>query len=533
MDIQLLDCTLRDGGYINDWKFGYDNIVNIFERLADSNVDIVELGFIDARREYDPDRTILPDTNSFNRTYGNLSKKNAMLVTMIDYGTCHIENLQPCSETVLDGIRVIFKKEKMIPALEFCTQVKALGYKVFTQAVSITAYNDEELSELIERVNNVKPYALSMVDTYGLLHQNNLEHILKIIDEKLADGIRIGYHSHNNFQLGYSNSIEVINSNSKHDILVDGSLYGMGKSAGNAPVELTAMYLNRFCGKNYDISQMLEAIEVNLMGFYNKTPWGYKLFYYIAASNNCHPNYVSYLLNKNTLSIASVNELLSKLQGEKKLLYDEKYIETLYDAYQSNDCDDSSALSELKKVLLQKPLLLLGPGNNFINEFDKVEEYIKEYNPLIISINYIPGQLKPDYVFLSNAKRYNSVMGEIKHNSYDDIKTIATSNVMKVDTSFDYVLNYDSLIDTSTEIRDNSLVMFLRVLKNIGARDIALAGFDGYSADHMNYYNTNMEYDFAKEKAQYLNDYTNEFLNKNKDCLSIRFITKTFYRQEA
>ena len=156
-EIKLLDCTLRDGGYVNDWRFGRTNIESIFERLVDANVDIIEVGFLDDRRPFDKDRSIFPDTCSVDKIYGHLDKKQAMVVGMIDYGTCAIENLAPCSESYLDGIRVIFKKGKMHQAMEYCRQVKALGYKVFSQLVSVTSYSDEELLELISLVNDVKP----------------------------------------------------------------------------------------------------------------------------------------------------------------------------------------------------------------------------------------------------------------------------------------------------------------------------------------------------------------------------------------
>ena len=89
--ISLLDCTLRDGGYVNDWKFGRINIASIFERLVDANIDIVEVGFLDDRRPYDIDRSILPNTNSLDSTYGKLDKKNTKIAAMIDFGTCDIK----------------------------------------------------------------------------------------------------------------------------------------------------------------------------------------------------------------------------------------------------------------------------------------------------------------------------------------------------------------------------------------------------------------------------------------------------------
>ena len=305
-DIKLLDCTLRDGGYVNDWEFGRDNIVNIFERLVSAGVDIIEVGFLDERRPFDPNRSIFPDTESANKIYGRLDKGNAMVVAMIDYGTCGIEHLQPASETCLDGIRVIFKNFKKEKAIAFCKEVKALGYKVFAQAVSITSYTDRELLDLVDLVNDLEPEALSIVDTYGLMHEDHVQHYFELMDYNLKPGIKIGYHAHNNFQLAYSNSIELLRVPTRRTIVIDGSLHGMGKSAGNLPIELMSMYLNGNYGKSFDISQLLEAIDMNIMPFYRKTPWGYKMFYYIAASHQCHPNYVDWLMNKQTLSLSQI-----------------------------------------------------------------------------------------------------------------------------------------------------------------------------------------------------------------------------------
>lgn len=206
-NISLLDCTLRDGGYVNDWRFGYSNIVSLFERLVDAKVDIIEVGFLDDRRPFDIDRSIFPDTKSADQLYGSLDKKNVMTVGMIDFGTCAIDNLSRCEDSCLDGIRVIFKKGKMHPAMEFCKQVKELGYKVFSQLVSVTSYTDEELLELIGLVNDVRPYSVSMVDTYGLMDDDCLLHLYKILDDNVNPETRIGFHAHNNFQLGYSNTL--------------------------------------------------------------------------------------------------------------------------------------------------------------------------------------------------------------------------------------------------------------------------------------------------------------------------------------
>ena len=525
--VSLLDCTLRDGGYVNDWNFGHDNLVSIFERLVDAKVDIIEIGFLDERRPFDINRSIMPDTDSVTKIYGKLDRKQAMVVGMIDYGTCGLDHIKPCSECFLDGIRVIFKKHLREPALAFCKSLKELGYKVFAQLVSITSYSDDEMLDLIKLANDVKPYAVSMVDTYGLMHQNNLLHYFELLNSNLDVSIGLGYHAHNNFQMGYANCIAMLSNHINRPMVVDGSIYGMGKSAGNAPIELIAMHMNNFMGKQYQVSQILEAIDSNISQFYHAATWGYNIFYYIAASNDCHPDYVAYLMNKRTLSIKSINELLGKLQGEKKLLYDKNYIEELYRQYQENEINDKADKKKLEDRLSGKNILLIGPGITMKTQEGAVRKFVNNNHPTIISVNHVPESFNPDYIFLSNSKRYVQLATRLSQEKYS---LIATSNITGTnEDAFDFILNFSTLIDKDAEIIDNSFIMLLKILINVGCTKVTLAGFDGYSSNSSNYFDTAMEYDSAKNMAQYLNNYTQNFLMEIHEQLEVVFLTDSRY----
>lgn len=527
---QLLDCTLRDGGYVNDWDFGHDKITEVFERLVSSGVEVIEIGFLDERRKFDMNYTIMPNTQAVNRIFNGLDKGDAMVVAMIDYGTCSIDSIQSCQETFLDGIRVIFKEQLMYDALAFCKQLKDLGYKVFAQMVSVTTYTDEKLKEYADLVNSVMPYATSMVDTYGFLDQQKLMHIFKILDKYLDPQIKVGFHAHNNFQLGYANSMEYLNSSVERTILADGTLYGMGKSAGNAPLELLMMYMNEHFGANYDVSQALEAIDNAIMDIYQKQYWGYNLFFYIAASTKCHPNYVSFLMNKKTLSVKQITEILNGIEPAKKLMYDVKYAENLYLDYQNIECDDNADLNALKKQFKGTDVLLIGPGNNIKRQKSRVKNFIAEKNPLKVAVNYVPKDFAVDYVFLTKSKRYTQLLCDLKGSMNEKVDIIATSNVTKTAGKFKYVLKYGSLIDRNTEIIDNSLVMLLKAMMRIDVKKVSLAGFDGYSKSSDNYFNTSREYSFAKEKASYLNEYVQEFLDSVKNIIEVDFITRSHYQ---
>ena len=527
----LLDCTLRDGGYVNDWEFGHDKITEIFERLVSSGVEFIEIGFLDERRTFDRNRTIFPDTQSANKIFAGLDKGDATILAMIDYGTCGIEHLQPAEDTMIDGIRVIFKEHLMYDALAFCKQVKDLGYKVFAQMVSVTTYTDEKLKVYAEECNKLMPFATSMVDTYGLLDEEHLMHIFGILDANLDPAIKEGFHAHNNFQLGYANAKAFLSCDSPRDLLADGTLYGMGKSAGNAPLELLLMYRNEKQGANYDVSQALEAIDNVILDIYRKQYWGYNMFFYIAASTQCHPNYVRYFMNKKTLSVKQILDILHSLKKEKQLLYDAKYAEQIYLEYQSVECDDKKTLNELKRQFSNQEILLIGPGKNIQRQKSKVRDYIVEHRPLTVAVNYAPKDIKVDYIFLTKSKRYTQLMNDLQDSINENVDIIATSNVTKTAGTFRYVLKYESLIDPDTEIIDNSLVMLVKAMIEIGVNAVNLAGFDGYSKSEDNYFDISREYSFVKEKSGYLNQYVKDFLQEVGDTIQVNFITRSHYQE--
>lgn len=533
MSIKLLDCTLRDGGYNNDWNFGHDNLINLFERSTSSGIDIIEIGFIDNRYPFDINKSIMPDTTCVEKIWGKLDKKKTKVVAMIDYGTCELETIQPCKDSFLDGIRVIFKMDLMHEALDYCQKLKDLGYLVFSQGVSFTTYTNEKLVEIVEKLNIIKPHAFSVVDTYGLMDINLLNHYYEFLDNHLDKDIAIGFHAHNNFQLAFANCMELArkHGDKPRDLLLDGSIFGMGKGAGNAPLELLITFMNENFNTHYDINQILEAIDVNVLDLYKQFHWGYSFKAFISASNDCHPNYVSDLLDKKTLSVKSINEILQKIEkGPKKLLYDKNLIEQLYVDYQKNSCSDDVDYSKITSVINGKKVLLIGPGKSVLKDKDKILNFIETEKPVVFSINFIPDIVDIDFLFLTNSKRYVQQSIAIIQAS-DKIKIIATSNVTRAAGKFDINLDYETLIDRDAVFIDNSFIMALKVMMTCGVKDIALAGFDGYSlSKESDYFSSKMEYEFSKRMGQEINAYVDKMLASMKSGLNIQFITPTIYK---
>ncbi len=531
-NVFLLDCTLRDGGFINEWRFGRGDIANLFERSVSAGIDYIEAGFIDEREEFDPDRTITPDSEGMDRIIKGLSHGNSKIFAMIDYGTCDISRIKPARESEIDGIRVMIKKKTRFEALEFCRKLKEKGYLVGAQPVSVTGYDDDEMRELVKEINRLDPFAMYIVDTYGLLDRSHLLHIFDLIDGELNPGIKIGYHAHNNFQLAFSNSVALMEAASERDIIIDGSAYGMGKSAGNCPLELLTAYLNENRGKRYHTSQILEMIDTGIMKIYESSPWGYQMQYFLCASNDCHPKYAQYLLQKKTLSVKQIDDILSGIDKEKSLSFDKAYIEKLYVEYQKNNINDSKDIERLKNVFSKyDSVLILGPAPSLREKKEDIESYIERKDPLILTINFLPGEYQPDMLFLSNTKRYMQLSSRLeKAEGKALIPVIATSNLTAAGEGFDYDLDYSSLIDEGFEIPDNSLPMCLRMLHKAGVKKAALAGFDGYVTEKgKNYSEPAMEYEFAADYAIRLNSYTAGVINGLKKDMDIEFVTPSRY----
>lgn len=527
--INILDCTLRDGGFVNDWRFGFGSIKSIISRLDKSGIEIIEVGFLDDRRAIDHDRTILPDTASYAHLLKDLSISGSMIVAMIDFGSCPLSSIELSSSTKIDGIRVIFKKKDQDEALAYIAEIKKKGYKIFVNPVSITGYTDDEIASLVEKINVIEPYAVSVVDTYGLMHGKDLDHYFSIFNDSLNPDISIGYHSHNNFQLAYANSVELTKKQLERDLIIDCSLYGMGKGAGNANTELVAMYLNENFGKKYDINQLLEAIDVDVLKELDKGKWGYSLPYYISALNDCHPDYVKHLLGKKTLAVKSVNEIISAIPPKDKLTFNLLLVEKLYVDYQNIEYSDDTEYVRLAEDLQGRKILLLGPGISILTDYDKIAKYISNNNPVVISINFIIDEYPIDFVFMGNSKRYSQFFHKIYGNR-TEMKVICTSNITESTKQIDYLFNFTSLVNTPDSIRDNPLLMLLKILQRCNKSEVVLAGFDGYTEKNdKNYYGDYIPLLYCQDDVLKRNQAITDALGVLSSRMRISSLTKTIY----
>ena len=327
--IQILDCTLRDGGYCNDWQFGEQNIRKITNGLKEANIDIVECGFLTQKSKFGNDVSKYNSIEEFRDIIPD-DRKDKLFVAMINYGEYNIDDIPKNDHKSIDGIRLAFHKKDRFEALKICELIQKKGYLVFVQPMVSMNYTDEEFLDLVNRTSVFNPYAFYIVDSFGSMQPKSLIRFFYLIENNISNEVRIGFHSHNNMQLAFSNAQTIASLQSTHKLIIDCSIYGMGRGAGNLNTELFVEYINSTFGSNYKINPLLQIIDEILNDFYKRSYWGYSLPNYISAKYDTHPNYAGYLSNKNTLTIENLNEIFEIMDSDKRVEYDKQYIEQLY-----------------------------------------------------------------------------------------------------------------------------------------------------------------------------------------------------------
>lgn len=491
-DIKILDCTLRDGGYINDWNFGQNNIKHIIEDLEKAKIDIIECGFI-RNEEFNKDKSIFSSMQDLAKTI--YPKKDGILYAIMIEQHNRVENLIPKYDGLAaDIIRVTFRKKEWSEAKETVRKLIKKGYKVCVQPVGTVTYDDESLLNLIKDVNLLNPYAFYLVDTLGICYRHDMRKFFYFIDGNLSQNICLGFHSHNNLQMSFSNAQEMIRLTTHRKLIIDSSCYGMGRGVGNLATELFADYINNNIQQKYPLTPILNIVDKFLMPIYAKQKWGYDLPYFLSATYKCHPNFASYLLRKETLDIEGIEKILSLIPMNKRSEFDQHLISELYLQYQNCEIDDSDDLSKLSDFIGGRSVVIIGPGATILKYNKEINEIKKD--KLAISTNFIPTNFEIDIVFISNAKRLANI-GSLKNIGL----VISTSN-LNVPNSL--VFNYSSLLGEGNAL-DNAGAMLIKLLKRANVGKIYLAGFDGFDIDpSFNYavdqYKKFLDYDTANFK---------------------------------
>ena len=527
-NLKVLDVTLRDGGCVNDFNFGQAYMEKILAALESSGVDVIEMGYIDEKKGSAFGRTQYINEKVISESILKHKKPGVTYVAMMDYGKFNVDNLHQRTAESIDGIRVAFHKKDRFDVIKLGRKIIERGYQFYIQPMITLRYTDAELLELVDLVNKELPDASGfyIVDSFGEMRPNDMNRMLNLVDHNLIPTMTLGFHSHNNLQLSYSNAIALLQFPTTRNLMLDCSIMGMGKGAGNLNTELLLEHLNLFYGKDYKTAPLLEVIDKVINQLHDEFYWGYAPEYYLSSANHCTPSYASHFYNKHMLPIDQVGELLGMIAEDKKISFDKEYAETLYREYNERKAvDDSTVISELKNEFAGKRILLVAPGKSIGNALEKIKDISLQEDVISIGLNSAV-DIEFDYTLTTRSDIYNQAVADGKN-------VIVPSNVSKGGRGNVKVLNYVNWIEVDDSTHDSSSVIAFKLLQACGVKTILLAGFDGFSSNiNDNYYDTNMRRPVTVEQAKKRNAYYKNLIERVIESgVSVEFITPSRYEQ--
>lgn len=524
-NLKVLDVTLRDGGCVNNFAFGNANIEKILAAQEAAGVDMIELGYIDAYKGSETERTQYKNERVIPGNVLKHKKKGIGYVAMIDYGKFDVNNLQPRTEEGIDGIRLAFHKKDKDKIAEMGRTIMKKGYDFYIQPMITLRYTDAELLALIETINEQLSDAngFYIVDTFGEMRPNDMDRLLNLVDHNLKPGMLLGFHSHNNLQMSYSLAISMLQFPTTRPLMLDSSIMGMGKGAGNLNTELLLEHLNVFYGKKYQIAPLLDVMDKVINQIHSEFYWGYAPEYYLSSANHCTPSYASHFYNKHMLPVDQVSDLLGMIAEEKKISFDVKYAEELYRKYnESKTIDEGIVLQELKAVFAGKKVLLVAPGKSIIEAMEKIAMVAAQEDVLTIGLNTdIPCI---DFILTTRKTEYEKAVAK-------GLNILVCSNLSKGGRGNVKVLNYSSWINVDERTHDSSAVIALNLIVSLGVKEVMLAGFDGFSTNITeNYYDSTLRFPVSVEQVARRNQYYHCFIEGIKKLgVEITFLTPSKY----
>ena len=283
--IKVLDCTIRDGGLINDHDFDFRFVREVYKALSEAGVDYMEIGYKNSKKLFDPKKFgkwKFCDDDDIKKVIEGIESKTKISV-MVDVDRVDMEDMKPRKESPVAMVRVASYVKDIDKAIYLANGFADKGYETAINIMAISKALDNELTEcLIQLEKEAKVQVVYIVDSFGALYQESTEFLIKKAKSILKTK-EVGIHAHNNQQLAFSNTIEAI----IHDAnFVDATVYGLGRAAGNCPLELMLGFLKN---PKFDIRPVLDLISKEFIPLREKMEWGYIIPYAITGILDEHP----------------------------------------------------------------------------------------------------------------------------------------------------------------------------------------------------------------------------------------------------
>jgi 4-hydroxy 2-oxovalerate aldolase len=286
-DIKLLDCTVRDGGLMNNCRFDDGFVQAIFETCRAAGVDYMEIGYKGSKRIYSPDEYGLwkyCDEDDIRRIVGDKDRAMKLSAMADAERTDYHEDILPKDRSVLDMIRVATYIHQIPTAVDMIKAAHDKGYETTLNLMSVSVVQEHELDEALEILAQTEVDVLYIVDSFGSLYSESVQALTaKFLKFAEGSGKKVGIHAHNNQQLAYANTLEALMLGASY---LDVTIAGLGRGAGNCPSELLLGFLKN---PKFHIRPILQCIQKHIVPLRETIAWGFGIPYMITGQLNLHP----------------------------------------------------------------------------------------------------------------------------------------------------------------------------------------------------------------------------------------------------
>ena len=492
-DITVLDCTLRDGGYYNNWDFSPDIVLSYLQAMAGAGVDVIEIGFRHLPKEsfiggfgYCTDDFLKQLDLPENCAIGVMI--NASDLINYKHGQIAAVNklFSPAEKSPVSFVRIAAHLKDVILCKDTVIQLKNLGYDVGINIMQITLGSDDELKKIgsiISKWNNLK--VVYFADSLGNMQENDVERIIKVLGTEWSNPI--GIHAHNNMGKALSNSLSAIKYGATW---VDATVKGMGRGAGNVPLEylLIEMLNNGTIECNPErVFELATTKFARMQKFYG---WGDNLFYYLAGLYRIHPTYVQQMLATERYDCHEIISALETLHENSSSSYSSFSLESAISASYTKGDGTWSASNWAQN----RTVLLIAAGDKVGRYIDAINNFIDKNDPVVICLNYTD-LIPPEKITAFASCHPTRIM--TLYDTYKKLKRPliapiqAFSEKIQDDLQSIEILDYGISLGSELSIREYGCTVpkplvasyTLSLSTIIGAERVLLCGFDGYSSD--------------------------------------------------
>ena len=491
---KILDCTLRDGGYYNNWDFSESLVNSYLQAMKEIKIDYVEIGF----RSLDSTEYRGPYYYSTDNFLDSLSiPKNLKIGVMVNAA----EILSNKFNNPMKVIKLLFKKKKkskislvriachlkeVKKILSPIKWLKSQGYTVGLNLMQIADKSKKDIQEISSLVASSQIDVFYFADSMGSLDETRTLDIIKLIRKKFKG--HLGIHAHDNMGRALSNTLTASQATVTW---LDSTVLGMGRGPGNTKTEYLILEMVKKFNLKINYLLLLNLIENYFQKLYEKYQWGSNPFYYIAGMNNIHPSFIQDMINDSRYESLEILGVLDSLKSEGGKRFNKEILEMRSQSYSKKTKGSWSP----KNTIKNREVLILGSGPSIKNHSPAIQKFIIDKKPFVIGLNiqeYIDNKLIDMIAvchtlrLLTDINKYKKIkcplilpLESLSENIKEKLKGTKIKNY-----GIQVIPNVFKFQDKSSIIPNSLAVSYaLAVCNSAKVKRIYLAGFDGYQSD--------------------------------------------------